>query len=179
MNYKKTYDQIIAIDPGASGGYAIWRRWPDGEEQITCGPMPSTRVDIVQSIDDIMHTEFKNTLFIVEDVPKFIAGMATSPSAMAKLHQQFGFLQGAINAHVYARSNPKGNTCKLILVKPTEWQKRVNAGHKKDWAQRWKAHLKEIACDLFYDLAQKRVVTYKTADALLILAPYVELTDKL
>lgn len=171
--HTKLHDQIVAIDPGANGGLAFWRRWPDGEEQITCAPMPSTRVDIVQLIDDVMNMEFKNTLFVVEDVPKFIAGMATSPSAMAKLHQNFGFLLGAINAHVYARSSPKGNTCKLVLVKPAEWQRRVNAGHKKDWGQRWKAHLKEIACDLFYDLAKQRLVTYKTADALLMLAPFI------
>ena len=178
MNYKKTYDQIIAIDPGASGGYAIWRRWHDGEEQITCGPMPSTRVDLVQLIDDCMNMGFKNSLFIVEDIPKFVAGLNTPPSAMATLHQNFGHLVGIIQSHVYGK-NPKGNTCKLILVKPLEWQKRVRAGHKKDWAQGWKAHLKEMACNIFYDLAQKRVVTYKTADALLILAPYVELTDNL
>lgn len=175
MNYKKTYDQIIAIDPGASGGYAIWRRWPDGEEQTICGPMPSTRVDLVQFINDTVMTGFRSTLFIVEDIPKFVAGMNTPPSSMAKLHQNFGFLLGAINSHVYG----KLRRVKLILVKPQEWQKRVRAGHKKDWAQRWKAHLKEMACNIFYDLAQKRVVTYKTADALLILAPYVELTDNL
>lgn len=176
MNYKKTYDQIIAIDPGASGGYACWRRWPDGEEQTICGPMPSTRVDLVQLIDDFMNTEFKHTLFVVEDIPRFVAGMKTPPSSMAKLHQNFGFLQGAIQVHVYGKK-PEGKTCKLSLVKPQEWQKRVNAGSKAYWAQKWKAHLKEMACDIFYDLAQQRVITYKTADALLILAPYVELTD--
>lgn len=175
-NYTKTYDQIVAIDPGASGGFAFWRRWPSGEQQITCGPMPSTRVDLVQLIDDVVHAEFENTLFIVEDIPKFVAGMNTPPSSMAKLHQNFGFLVGAIQSHVYGK-NTEGKTCKLILVRPPDWQKRVNAGTKTYWAQKWKAHLKEIACDLYYDLAQQRVITYKTADALLILYPYIEHKD--
>lgn len=168
--YTKEYGQIVAIDPGANGGLAIWRRDKDKiGECVICAPMPKTRADLALLVDDLVYGDFASTLFVVEDVPRFVAGMATPPSSMAKLHQNFGFLLGAISAHVYSRQH----SVRLILKRPADWQKAVSAGNKKDWAQGWKAHLKELACGIYPRLANRREITYKTADALLILAPFI------
>lgn len=168
-DYTKEFDQIIAIDPGASGGLAFWRRQLGGYIHLSCGPMPKTRVDLAQLIDDVVHMEFESTLFVVEDVPKFIAGMNTPPSTMAKLHQNFGFLLGAISAYVYGRQIER--SVQLILKRPADWQKAVNAGTKSYWGKDWKHHLKELACSIYP--FHSREITLKTADAMLILAPYI------
>lgn len=170
-DYTKDYEQIVAIDPGANGGLAFWRRDPEGYVSTTCGPMPKTRADLAQLVDDLVYGDFASTLFVVEDVPRFVSGMATPPSSMAKLHQNFGFLLGVISAHVYGRQLER--SLKLVLKRPADWQKAVSAGNKKDWAKGWKAHLKELACGIYPSLANRRLVTYKTADALLMLAPFI------
>lgn len=170
-DYTKDFDQIVAIDPGANGGLAFWHRYPNGDQHISAGPMPKTRVDLALLIDSCVYGDFGNTLFVVEDVPKFVAGMATPPSSMAKLHQNFGFLLGLVSAHIYGHQMER--SVKLFLKRPADWQKAVNAGTKSYWAQGWKAHLKELACAIYPFLANRREVTYKTADALLILAPYI------
>ena len=170
-DYTKDHDQIVAIDPGANGGLAFWRKDKHGE-YISCGPMPKTRADLAMLIDDLVHhLDFESTLFVVEEVPKFIAGMATPPSAMAKLHQNFGFLLGAISSYVYGQQLER--SVQLILRKPADWQKAVNAGTKSYWGKDWKHHLKELACSIYPNLANRGEITLKTADALLILAPYI------
>ncbi len=167
-DYTKEFDQIVAIDPGANGGLAFWRKGSHMED-ISCGPMPKTRADLAMLIDDIVHLDFESTLFVVEDVPKFIAGMNTPPSAMATLHQNFGFLLGAISSYIYGRQLER--SVQLILRKPADWQKAVNAGTKSYWGKGWKHHLKELACSLYP--AHSREITLKTADAMLILAPLI------
>lgn len=170
-DYTKEFDQIIAIDPGSSGGLAFWRSWPNGNRHLSASPMPKTRVDLAQLIDDSIYGDFGDTLFVVEDVPKFIAGMNTPPSAMATLHQNFGFLLGLISAHIYGHQMER--SVQLILRKPADWQKAVSAGTKSYWGKDWKHHLKELACSIYPSLANHGEITLKTADALLILAPYI------
>lgn len=170
-DYTKDHDQIVAIDPGASGGLAFWRRQLGGYIQLSACAMPKTRVDLAELIDDVVHLEFESTLFVVEDVPKHVAGMNTPPSSMASLHQNFGFLLGLVSSYVYGQQLER--SVQLILRKPADWQKVVSAGTKKYWGKEWKHHLKELACSIYPNLANRGEITLKTADALLILAPYI------
>ena len=55
-------NQIIAIDPGASGGIA----WMDEDGIAQAAPMPKTHSDIVETI---VGKSFGNVTFVIEDVP--------------------------------------------------------------------------------------------------------------
>lgn len=152
------YDFVIAIDPGASGGIAKATHLGGSEWDIDLEPMPKSITTIVEIFDPFVCT---NTLVVVEEVPKFVAGMQTSATAMATLHQNFGYLLGVIDAM----------GLKLITVRPQEWQKTVGAGAKKNYGNKWKAHLKDLAVRRFPEI--KKGITLKTADALLILSTYL------
>lgn len=147
---------IIAIDPGASGGIALFEH---GTYRIKCHPMPKALSDFRIAVEDIIGINEPNSvLAVVEDVPKFVAGMQTSAAGMAKLHQNYGYILGVLDA----------NGVSVKTIRPQEWQKKVGAGDKKTYGTRWKAHLKDLAARRFPMLG--KYVTLKTADALLILS---------
>lgn len=156
---KRDIDIIIAIDPGASGGIA-WRCLSDG--QTLCCPMPKAWTDLYPLISQAYNLHEGGVLAIVEDVPKFVAGMQTSAAGMAKLHQNYGYILGTLDALGY----------KVKTIRPQEWQKQIGAGDKKSYGTRWKAHLKELAARRFPELG--KAVTLKTADALLILSTQLD-----
>ena len=147
---------IVAIDPGASGGIAIYNA------AIQCMAMPKSITNLVTILQVLAQESHGNALVIVEDVPKFVAGMQTSPSAMATLHANVGYIKGVVDAL----------GLRLKEVKPRQWQQAVGAGEKKQYGNRWKAHLKDLAVRRFPFLGKS--VTLKTADALLILASYID-----
>lgn len=142
---------IVAIDPGSSGGIAIQNI------AIRCLPMPKAMTDLIDILRDIAE-EDPNALVVMENVPKFIAGMQTSASAMATLHSNVGYIRGVIDTL----------GLRLKEVKPKQWQTAVDAGEKKNYGKRWKAHLKDLALRRYPYLGKS--VTLKTADALLILS---------
>jgi hypothetical protein len=146
---------IIAIDPGSSGGIVVYCN-----DKMTIYAMPSSHTDLVEILGQFRHCASK-VLCMVEDVPRFVSGI-TTPSSMAKLHYNFGYLVGIIDTMGF----------RLKLVRPQDWQKAVSAGSKKDYGTKWKAHLKDIARRRFPELGA--VVTLKTADALLILSTYLD-----
>lgn len=142
---------IVAIDPGASGGIAIQNI------AIRCLPMPKAMTDLIDILRDIAE-EDKDALVVMENVPKFVAGMQTSASAMATLHANVGYIRGVIDTL----------GLRLKEVKPKQWQSAVDAGEKKNYGKKWKSHLKDLALRRYPYLGKS--VTLKTADALLILS---------
>lgn len=150
MPMRKMPSIVVAIDPGASGGIAVWNA------AINCFPMPKSATDIVLFLRDIAEAD-GDALVVIEDVPKFVAGMKTSASAMATLHANVGYIKGVVDTL----------GLRLKEIKPKDWQAAVGAGKKKDH-EKWKPHLKDLALRAYPFLG--KAVTLKTADALLILA---------
>lgn len=142
--------QILAIDPGASGGFA----WIDSDGIPHCCAMPNTFGDVVSLLVQIKVAGI--TVAVVEEVGGF-CGVGQPGSAMFKFGKVCGVIEGALMALGY----------RVELVKPQKWQKPFGlgttkqAGGKSEWKRKLKAE------------AQRRFptadVTLKTADALLIL----------
>jgi len=149
--------EIIAIDPGASGGIAILR--PEEDDTPELRPMPKADTELRDLLADFAAARTNSRApvrVVLERVPGFVAGMATPASALAKLHRQFGYIQGLCDAF----------RLPLRLVTPQQWQKAVGAGSKREHGDRWKAHLRDLAARLYPGV---KGLTLKTADALLIL----------
>jgi hypothetical protein len=145
---------VIAIDPGLSGGVAVWTFGVAG-----CRPMPRTDGDILALVRGIMSASAKSgaeTVCALEAVSGF-AGKAQPGSAMFKFGDQFGFLKGVLQTL----------GIRLELVRPQVWQKAFGLGTASACASKteWKNKLKAEAQRRFPQLH----VTHKTADALLIL----------
>ena len=137
----------LAIDPGASGGFA----WTDSSGKIHCQPMPETEGDVIAFIRS---RSCDGCAVVLEQVVGFI------PMAGAGAMFSFGENFGGIKFTVQAFNMP------LTLVRPQAWQKALSLGTKKDYGKDWKNHLKERAQQLFPEVEN---ITLKTADALLIL----------
>lgn len=136
---------LIAIDPGKSGGIAI--RLASGN--TVTYPMPATESDLVE----LLAGSFPATVY-VEQVGGF-TGHGQPGSAMFN----FGWwASGPIwIAHCYqARS---------IMIRPQKWQKLLSLGTSGGDKTKWKNKLKAEAQRRYPELN----VTLKTADALLIL----------
>ena len=145
---------IIAIDPGLSGGVAVWTFGVAG-----CRPMPATGGDIVALLRGIKVASDKSgveTMCVMEAVSGF-AGKAQPGSAMFRFGENFGFIKGVIQTL----------GIRLVLVRPQVWQKGFGLGTASACASKpiWKNKLKAEAQRRFPHLN----VTLKTADALLIL----------
>lgn len=140
---------ILAIDPGASGGFA----WFNGVE-TRCEPMPQTEGDVLELLQRLSVEGIRN--IIIEDQNGF-CGNACPGSAMFNFGRGFGFILGASQALGFS----------IELVRPQKWQKALSLGSKKDvgGSGPWKRKLKENAQRLYPNCD----VTLKTADALLIL----------
>jgi hypothetical protein len=138
----KTY---LAIDPGASGGYALLKE--NGE--FEAHPLPSlTYAELQAEI-------FGDYTVVIEDVPKF-AGRMIPSSATASLHFGFGYLCGHFEARLM----------RVIKVRPQEWQKTIGIGKKGDLSSsEWKRKLRDEAQRRHPELK----ATLQTADAILLL----------
>lgn len=139
-------NQIIAIDPGASGGIA----WMDEDGFAQAAPMPKTHSDIIETI---VGKSFGNVTFVIEDLPKH-CGIPRPASSTFVMAYNYGLICGAI----LALRKP------LHRVRPQVWQAGVGST-KKTQGSGWKRWLAGIAQERFPHLK----VTQKTADALLIL----------
>jgi hypothetical protein len=142
---------IIAIDPGASGGFA----WRDSDGSLQCRKIPSTEGDILNFFQGFKRSDQTVTVWL-EEVGGFI-GRAQSGDMMFKFGHGCGFLRGVIMACGF----------RLELVRPKKWQAPLGLGGKKSCVSdnAWKNKLKAKAQQLFPGLP----VTLLTADALLIL----------
>jgi len=140
--------EIIAIDPGKSGGIA-WKS-AYGARAI---PMPATETDICAQIKQIYYHLDKPAV-IVEEVGGYI-GRPQPGSAMFTFGRNFGFLLGVLTS-LGAR---------IVLVRPQKWQGYLSCGKSEGDRTKWKNKLKARAQNLFPGID----VTLATADALLLL----------
>ena len=146
---------ILAIDPGALGGYAVSHRL----EAIYANPMPKTEGDLLSAITLINRVSVMDQterIAYVEEVGGF-CGVGQPGSAMFKFGRGFGFILGILMATGW----------RIVLVRPQRWQKEFSLGTKfqAGGASPWKNKLKAKAQQLYPTVD----VTLKTADALLIL----------
>jgi len=139
--------RILAIDPGLSGGLAYY-----GPAGIILDSMPATDQDVAILIMDRLAI---SDVVYIEKVGGYIGGAGAPGSRMFAFGRNVGFLHGLIAA----------SKTRVIEVPPQTWQKTVQAGTAKTHADRWKAHLKQIA----QQRQPRLVITLKTADAVLIL----------
>ena len=143
---------IIGIDPGKSGGVAIWR---SGLHTIV--KCPKT----IEGMSDIIRTS-QNSEYIDKNMKAvaYLEQVHAMPhdgrSSLFKFGQNFGQWQGILTAH----------NVNTILVSPQKWMKywktKFNIEPSKDKQER-KRVLKEIATQY----TDKRVTLYNS-DAILI-----------
>ena len=143
----------IAIDPGASGGYAIaYNVRPVLGSNSERADKWSGEADFMEELDHLTSDDYLLTA-VVEEVPKFVGKLVPS-SSIFTLAKNYGWILGALAA----RGVP------THLVRPQVWQKGLT-GVKAAKGAAKKRCLKEHATRLFPDLKP----TLATADALLIL----------
>lgn len=145
---------ILAIDPGAHGGMAVWTAG-----KVTCEKLGATEGDRLSTLRgwrDAMLVEGWELVMVLEQVGGFV-GRGQPGSAMFKFGEGYGFLKGVIQTL----------EVRLVLVRPQVWQKRLGLGTASVCAKQseWKRKLKEEAQRRYPKLA----ITGDTADAVLIL----------
>jgi hypothetical protein len=140
--------RILAIDPGASGGFA----WRNIDGKVECCAMPDSEQEVVHLIRRLQQVD----LVLIEHVGGYMPGKFTPGSGMFNFGCGYGIIKGAMIAF----------NMEFKVVAPHKWQKDLGMGAKKDYEKRWKNHLKEEAIKLYPAIK----VTLKTADALLILS---------
>lgn len=142
---------IFAIDPGASGGFAIMNlNVPSMPE---CHPFTSAR-EIAARLDGFLRWQMERwarTIFVIESVH---ASPVMSPSSAFAFGENFGIWQGLLAPQ------------QVFALTPQQWQGPLKVGAvEKDERKR---ALKKIASARYPDTH----VTLATCDALLI-ADYV------
>ena len=143
--------QLLAIDPGANGGFA----WMD-DSVIRAEAMPCADGDVVQRLYSLKATS-NYLVAYVEDIPKF-CGVGIPGSRIFVMARNFGFILGALAAL----------NIRTIMVPPKIWQEPLHLGGRKSCASQseWKRKLLGEAQRRYPDVDN---VTLKTCDALLIL----------
>ena len=144
---------LLAIDPGLSGGLALW-----GLGATAAYPMPRLQGDFVEWVRDwrsVARVEGFTMECVLEEVSGY-AGKSQPGSAMFRFGESYGFIKGVIQAL----------EIRLVLVRPQVWQKGFGLGTASSCASKseWKNKLKGEAQRRFPELR----VTLGTADALLI-----------
>ena len=151
---------LIAIDPGKSGGIATYQAKRKAAPEIKLYPMPPTNIELNCLLSDLNDMD-SGKVFAIEKLPKFVSGGHVSASSMATLHENYGYILGVADC-LTARTGGS----KVYTITPQSWQKFISAGSKKDYGNKWKHHLFEIAKRLYPEVEG---LTLKTCDALLIL----------
>jgi len=143
--------QVIAIDPGSSGGIA----WKGGDGFLGCQPMPDTHGDLCDLLRSLIAAAPESVVYL-EKVNGFM-GTAAPGSAMFNFGRGVGYIEGCLAAM----------GCPVIEVPPQKWIKAIGLGTRGEMTKcEWKNKLKGEAQRRYPALT----VTLKTADALLILA---------
>ena len=140
---------IIAIDPGASGGFCQFI----GTQIVQAWKFTSLS-DFVGDVHDLIENPDCPLEIVLEDCPPF-AGKNIPSSAGFKLGKSCGFYEGIA----------RGLKLPCHLVPPKTWQKGLSGLAKKSTPQR-KRLLKDHALRLYPDLGKE--ITLATADAVLI-----------
>jgi len=141
---------IIAIDAGASGGYAI-------------GTIPyadslrlenwTGEADFLDELEGLRDSDLPVEAWL-EEVPPFV-GRKIPASSSFKLGNNYGWIRGAI----------QGRGIPLNLVRPAEWQKGLTGVKQRKGGDK-KRCLRDHAFRLYP--ATDRKITLKTADAVLV-----------
>ena len=141
--------QIVAIDPGKSGGIAF----TDGDGIVQAINMPDTPTEMLEALQNIRSCNTQ--VLVIEQLPRFV-GKNIPSSTTSVLFENYGICIGIALALGY----------RLERVDPHAWQKNLGLGTAKSCASKseWKRKLKNRAAELFPHLD----VTLATADALLI-----------
>lgn len=137
---------IAAIDPGLSGGIAVWN--PSQEPKLFLHKMPEDLAEL----RDILPC---GCLVVLEKVPPFV-GRLIPASASFKLGKSAGLVEG----FCLGRQHP------LHLVSPQTWQAGLGIPKGDRTQSQWKSALKSEASRRF---PQADNLTLATSDALLIL----------
>lgn len=141
---------LLAIDPGASGGYA----YQIDKGSVVASKLPDSDTDTLDELKTLLGRSDGQGELYIEAVSPFTStpGMGAS---MAKLYGGQRFIIGVAMTLGY----------RIIEVHPKKWQSHFELGNKKDHGKRWKAHCKDTAQRHFPGIK----VTLCTSDALLIL----------
>ncbi len=144
---------ILAVDPGVSGGMALYR---DGEVRLRKFTTEDEYVTFVRNLrkSDLRHA-------VVEDVPKYVGNQMMASHSFT-LGYNVGFEIGVL----------KSLLIPVDLIRPQKWQSGIRGLKGLKGAPR-KRVLKEHAKMLYPGLK----VTLATADALLILHYYLKKND--
>ncbi len=151
MNEPSTDKTLLAIDPGASGGFA-WRSWGT----VHACKMPDTDGEVLALLKDIRVMGIER--LIIEDQTGVVGpNIRVAASSMFTFGRGFGFILGAAMALEF----------RVELVRPRNWQKALALGSKAAAGSptEWKHKLKATAERLFPGMK----ITLRTADALLLL----------
>ena len=151
------FKAVIGIDPGKSGGIAVYT----GGNTIEALPCPSDAESMASSTRDIMHN-FEIDGVTVSEISVAIENVHAFPtdsrSSSFKFGTNFGTWLGICAA----------NRLEVVLISPIVWMKKyrehiIYGDIPKEKLER-KRHLKLLAKSYFPDAR----VTLKTADAILI-----------
>lgn len=144
---------IIAIDPGLSGGIA-WNH----EGEVRTSPMPSTTPEIAELLSQLETTAPANTRVYIEKVGGIHGADAKAMmrlKGVLSIRQQFGELRGI--CIVLGLS--------IEEVTPQKWMNRVCPGHPTSASGKLKNYIKGKVQERY----PHAKATLKTADALGIL----------
>ena len=143
----------LAIDPGASGAYAI--RYPSGFTEAYPYTCDSDFLEAMSTLATRAAQEHHLVTCTIEQVGGYV-GKAQPGSAMFNFGRNFGYTLGVCQALGF----------QINLVRPQAWQKLFPTKTKKNQnSAQHKRELKDHAARLYPALKP----TLKTADALLIL----------
>lgn len=146
----------IAIDPGKSGGLALWS--PDaGARAMKIPEIPDIRSLVITEYKRAKAAGLKLSICI-EEPPRYYArapGHEAPLSRISLLFENYGMLRGLMY----------GIGVSSYTIRPQDWQKLFAKRDKMPYSN-WKRLLKDIAQREFPDLG----VTLHTADALLMLS---------
>lgn len=153
-DYSKT-PKLIAIDPGANGGIAIYS--VSSRKIIEVVKMPATPSDLLEYL-----ARFKDNSVCYLERVQGLPGMGGA--AMFSFGRGFGWIEMALICL----------KIKTVEVTPQKWQKALQLGVRGDkTATQWKNKLKVRAQQLFPEVR----ITLAVSDALLILE-YARLCEK-
>lgn len=161
---------LIAIDPGASGGIAI-----SIGGRVRCHKMPATQPDVLHLLRTARLESPTDVTCYIEDPPKYI-GQDVPSSTIFVMAENYGYIKGVLQAlgirtiQVTPQTWMKAlnlGTKGVIRAKPgsTQAEKKAVQQHNAQAKRDWKNKLKGEAQRRYPDLA----ATLATADALLIL----------
>lgn len=144
---------LIAVDPGKSGGIAIW---PEGAHFPTAFAMPETDGDLVLELRTLKDASTAEPVAFIEQVTGFRPGRKQPGSHMFTFGENYGFIRAVLQTLGF----------RIELVRPQQWQRALALGTSSGLEPRdWKNKLKTKAQQLYPSCK----VTLKTADALLLL----------